>query len=64
MYGSAFAPAESLRALTFFDDGDLARVNTKTRQELRIEAARASQMFPIPIIDIASKQLSDEGIVQ
>jgi predicted nucleotidyltransferase component of viral defense system len=64
MYGSAFAPAESLRALTFFDDGDLAKVNTKTRQELRIEVARVSQMFPIPIIDIVSKQLSDEGIVR
>jgi len=63
MYGSAFAPAESLRALTFFDDGDLAKVDTKTRQELRIEAARVSQMFPIPTIDVVSKQLSDEGIV-
>lgn len=64
MYGSAFAPAESLRALTFFDDGDLAIVDTKTRQELRIEAVRVSQVFPIPIIDIVSKQLSDEGIVR
>jgi hypothetical protein len=48
-----------LRALTFFDDGDLAKVNTKTRQELRIEAARVSQMFPIPTIDIVSKHLCD-----
>jgi hypothetical protein len=64
MYGAAFAPAESLRALTFFDDGDLPTVNTQTRQELRIEAAKVSQVFPIPIIDIVSKQLSDEGIVR
>ena len=64
MYGSAFAPAESVRALTFFNDGDLAKVNAKTRQELRVEAARVSQMFPIPIIEIAGRQLSDEGIVR
>jgi hypothetical protein len=64
MYGSAFAPAESLRALTFFNDGDLAKVDATTRQELRIEAARVSQMFPIPTIDIVGKRLSDEGIVQ
>ncbi len=64
MYGSAFAPAESLRALTFFGDGDLAKVDAATRQELRIEAARVSRMFPIPSIDIVSKRLSDEDIVQ
>jgi hypothetical protein len=64
MFGSAFSPAECLRALTFFDDGDLAKVDTKTRQELRIEVARASQVFPIPTIDIVSRQLGDEGILR
>jgi len=64
MYGFAFAPAESLRALTFFNDGDLAKVTNKTREELRIETARVSQVFPIPTIDIVSKQLSDEGIAR
>jgi hypothetical protein len=59
MYGSAFAPAECLRALTFFDDGDLAKVDTKVRQELRVQAARASQVFPIPVVDIASRQLGE-----
>jgi hypothetical protein len=64
MYGSAFAPAECLRALTFFEDGDLATVSTQTRQELRIEAARASRMFPIPAIRILSGQLSARDIVR
>ena len=59
MYGSAFAPAECLRALTFYDDGDLAKVDTKVRQELRVQAARASQVFPIPVVDIVSKQLGE-----
>ncbi len=45
-------------------DGDLAKVNAKTRQELRIEAARVSQVFPIPTIDIVNRQLSDVGIVR
>ena len=48
LYGSAFAPAECLRALTFFDDGDLAKVNTETRAVLRTEAASASKVFPFP----------------
>lgn len=59
MDGSAFAPAECLRALTFYDDGDLAKVDAKAPQELRIEAARASQVFPVPIVDVASNQLSE-----
>lgn len=64
MYGSAFAPAECLRALTFYDDGDLAKVEAKVREELRVQAARASQVFPIPSIDILGKQLGDESIIR
>ena len=64
LYGSAFAPAECLRALTFFDDGDLARVKAETRAVLRTEAAKASKVFPIPSIERISNQLSDEGIVR
>lgn len=59
MSGSAFAPAECLRALTFYDDGDLARVETRVRQELRAQAARASQAFPLPVVDIESRQLGE-----
>ena len=64
MFGPAFAPAESLRALTFFDDGDLASVGNETRQELRIEAAKVSRIFPIPTIDILNEHLSGEGIIR
>ena len=63
LYGSAFAPAECLRALTFFDDGDLAKVKAATRAVLRTEAAKASRVFPIPSIEKISNQLSDQGIV-
>src|SRR5271157_1803747 len=64
LYGSTFAPAECLRALTFFDDGDLTRVSAETRNVLRTEAAKASRLFPIPSIEKISTQLSDEGIVR
>ena len=64
LYGSTFAPAECLRALTFFNDGDLARVSAETRHFLRTEAAKASKVFPIPSIKKISNQLSDEGIVR
>jgi hypothetical protein len=64
LYGSEFAPAECLRALTFFDDGDLAKVKAQTRSILRTEAAKASKVFPIPSIEKISNQLSDEGIVR
>ena len=60
LYGSAFAPAECLRALTFFDDGDLSRVNAETRNVLRTEAAKVSRVFPIPSIEKTSNQLSDD----
>ena len=64
LFGSAFAPSECLRALTFYNDGDLARVSTETRQELRNEAAKASLMFPIPNVNIVSNQLSDESAIR
>ena len=64
LYGSAFSPAECLRVLTFFDDGDLAKVNAETRNVLRLEAATASKVFPIPSIEKISNQLSGEGILR
>jgi Nucleotidyl transferase AbiEii toxin, Type IV TA system len=63
LFGSAFAPSECLRALTFFDDGDLATVRAETRQQLRDEAAKATRMFPIPDVSIASSRLSEESTV-
>lgn len=60
MFGPAFAAAESLRALTFFDDGDLATIDDAVRQVLRREAAAASRQHPIPTIQIKSRQLNAE----
>ncbi len=60
MYGPAFAPSECLRALTFYDDGDLATVGSETRQVLRKEAAAVSRIYPIPEIPVVSKQLGEE----
>ena len=59
MYGDTFAPAECLRALTFYDDGDLATVDVTIREELRVQAAGASQVFPIPMVDTISRQLTE-----
>jgi len=64
LFGSTFAPSECLRALTFFDDGDLARVSVEIRQELRNAAAKASRMFPIPDVNIVNNQLSDESTIR
>ena len=64
LFDSTFAPSECLRALTFFDDGDLAKVSTETRQLLRTDAAKAAQTFPIPVVHIVSNKLSDEDIAR
>jgi hypothetical protein len=61
MYGPAFAPSECLRALTFFDDGDVTTVRAEVREVLRREAAAASHTFPIPPIHLESKHLSIES---
>ena len=57
MFGPAFAPAECLRALTFYNDGDLAKLKADVRQELRVEATRASRVFPIPTVEVVRKRL-------
>ena len=63
MYGPAFAPSACLRALTFFDDGDLATVGIETRQVLREEAAAASRILPIPDVPAVSTHLGEERMV-
>ena len=56
-------PSECLRALTFFDDGDLATVGIETRQVLREEAAAASRILPIPDVPAVSTHLGEERMV-
>jgi hypothetical protein len=62
MQGPAFAPSECPRALTFFDDGDLATVGSETRHVLRKEAAAASRIYPIPQVPAVSRQLGEESM--
>lgn len=35
LFGKSFQPAESLKALTYFDDGNLTSVDAATRHRLR-----------------------------
>lgn len=54
-FGSAFQAAESLKALVYFRDGDLARLS-RTDQETLIEAASAVRK--LPGVRLRSKSLS------
>jgi hypothetical protein len=54
-YGNAFQPAASLKALTYFKDGDLARLSGADRNTL-IEAAKSVRA--LPRITLRSKRLA------
>ena len=54
-YGNAFQPAASLKALTYFKDGDLARLSGADRSTL-IEAAKSVRA--LPRITLRSKRLA------
>ena len=56
MYGSTFQPSESLRALVYFEDGDL-RTLTNDEKETLISAASAVR--DLPHIEIASRVLAN-----
>jgi hypothetical protein len=54
MYGESFQPSESLRALVYFEDGDLSTLDTTERQVL-VGAAKAVR--EIPAVRILSRCL-------
>ena len=54
-FGKAFQPAASLKALTYFKDGDLGRLSGADRSTL-IEAAKAVRA--LPMIALRSKKLA------
>ena len=54
-FGSAFQPAESLKALTWFKDGDLARLPVSQRRTLIAAAAAVGEL---PEIALRSKALA------
>lgn len=55
LYGGTFQPSESLKALVYFEGGDLESLNSKTRN-LLIEAAR--RVRQLPRVDLRSARLS------
>lgn len=54
-FGKAFQPAESLKALTYFSDGDLSKLSSADRHAL-IEAA--ASVRALPVIALRSKTLA------
>ena len=55
LFGAAFAPAEALRALTYFEGGDLLRLSASDRAIL-LDAARLRH--PIPAVTIRGRELA------
>ena len=54
-FGSAFQPAESLKALTYFTDGDLPRLSRTDRREL---IAAAASVRDLPRVALRSRTLA------
>ncbi|MGH8117927.1 MAG: nucleotidyl transferase AbiEii/AbiGii toxin family protein [Rhodanobacteraceae bacterium] len=55
LFGTAFQPSESLKALTWFEGGDLDTVPDPTRTAL---SRAAAAMRDVPEVSIASHQLA------
>ena len=55
IFGPNFQPSESLKALTYFEDGDLSSL-TESQKEVLIQAAVAVR--DLPIVEILSKCLT------
>lgn len=58
LYGSAFQPSEALKALVYFEGGDLHTVSAPERQTL-INAVSAVR--ELPEVSLAAKTLADAG---
>ena len=54
-FGSAFQPAESLKALTYFKDGDLPRL---AKEDQRVLIAAAAAVGNLPMVALRSKTLA------
>lgn len=55
MYGPAFQPSESLKALTYFQGGDLAELSRADRETL---VGAVERVRELPAIQLASRELS------
>jgi hypothetical protein len=58
-YGNTFQPSESLKALCFFEDGDLSTLSKDIKQTL-INAVKT--VSSLPSVNILSKSLSSYGL--
>ncbi len=59
IYGSQFQPAEALKALTYFEGGDLDKL-AELERECLVEAA--SRVTQIPSVPVISRSLSAYSI--
>lgn len=57
LFRPTFQPSESLKALTYFDDGDLG---TLTAGERRILVDKARAVGPLPALELAASQLGNQ----
>jgi hypothetical protein len=60
MYGSNFQPSESLKAMTYFEGGDLHALSRETRETL-MNATRIVRELPRVVIASRSLSAPDEG---
>ena len=59
LFGPNFQPSESLKALVYFDDGDLKEVLTDTEKATLINAVKSVR--DLPDVALRSSSLSDRG---
>lgn len=55
MYGNSFQPSESLKALVYFEGGDLTSLAAETKNIL---IAAASAVRDLPVVKIKSRELA------
>lgn len=58
LFGRAFQPSESLKALAYFDDGDLSALPVTTRQLLQNAAGAVREL---PDLKLAARELNQTG---
>ena len=59
MFGSAFQPSESLKAMVYFGDGDLHTLSREERTTL-VHAVDSLRGHPIPAMNLLSRKLSGD----
>ncbi len=55
LYGNQFQPSESLKAMVYFEGGDLQSLTPKEKRGL---IAAASSVRELPLVDTLSRELS------